>query len=188
MRNLVVSVHMSLDGFVCGPNGEMDWIHVDEELFNYIVNLTNQADSAIYGRVTFQMMDAYWPTAGEQANASKHDIEHSQWYNRVEKYVLSNTMVSSKDKISVLSGDIASKVKAIKSKPGQNIQMFGSPSAAKSLMSLDLVDELWIFVNPILLGKGKSLFTDFDTPMRLELVGSHVFTSGIIELHYRVKH
>ncbi len=188
MRNLVVSVHMSLDGFVCGPNGEMDWIHVDEELFNYIVNLTNQADSAIYGRVTFQMMDAYWPKAGEQPNASKHDKDHSLWYNRVEKYVLSNTMVSSKDKISVLSGDIASKVKAIKSKQGQNIQMFGSPSAAKSLMSLDLVDELWIFVNPILLGKGKSLFTDFDTPKRLELIESQVFTSGIIELHYRVKH
>lgn len=187
MRNLIVSVHMSLDGFVCGPNGEMDWIHVDDELFNYIVNLTNRADAAIYGRVTFQMMDAYWPSAAQQPDASKHDIEHSKWYNQVDKYVLSNTLTISKPKVTVLSGDIASKVKAIKSEPGESILMFGSPSAAQALMKLDLVDELWIFMNPVLLGEGKQIFMNRNHEKRLELIESQVFSSGIIELHYRVK-
>lgn len=187
MRNLILSVHMSLDGFVCGPNGEMDWIHVDDDLFNYIVNLTNRSDAAIYGRVTFQMMDAYWPTAAEQPNASKHDIDHSTWYNRVEKYVLSNTLTTSNPNVTVLSGDIATKIKEIKSQPGESLLMFGSPSAAHSLMQFDLVDELWIFVNPIILGEGKPIFINFGQPKKLELIESQTFASGIIELHYLVK-
>ncbi|MDF2545037.1 MAG: dihydrofolate reductase [Herbinix sp.] len=137
MRKLILSVNMSLDGFVAGPNGEMDWIHADDELFNYIVKLTNQSDAAIYGRVTYQMMDAYWPTAAEQPNPSQHDIEHASWYNRVEKYVLSNTLTLSKPKLTILSGDIAPKVMSIKSQPGESILMFGSPSAAQSLIQFN---------------------------------------------------
>lgn len=186
MRKLIVSANISLDGYVAGPNGEMDWIHVDEELFNYIVKLTNQSDAAIYGRVTYQMMDAYWPTAAEQPNPSQHDIDHSEWYNRVEKYVLSDTLTLSKPKLTVLSGDIAQKVTSIKSQPGESILMFGSPTAAKSLMQLNLVDELWLFVNPILLGQGINFFPGRSQHTGLELIESSVFSSGIIELHYQV--
>ena len=92
MRKLILSMNTSLDGFVGGPNGEIDWIHVDEELFDYAGMLTDQADTALYGRVTYQMMESYWPTAGDQPNASKHDLQHSRWYNSVVKVVVSNTM------------------------------------------------------------------------------------------------
>src|SRR5664279_3940305 len=92
MRKIVSFMHISLDGFVAGPNGEMDWIIVDEEIFDYAGDRKNEADTAIYGRVTYDMMEGYWPTAAEQPNATKHDIEHSTWYNTVNKVVLSKTM------------------------------------------------------------------------------------------------
>ena len=85
-------MHISLDGFVAGPNGEMDWIKVDEELFDHVGQRIREGDTALYGRVTYQMMEAYWPAAGEEPNASKHDKEHSMWYNKAHKIVISNTM------------------------------------------------------------------------------------------------
>ena len=83
MRKLIFFMHTSLDGFVAGLNGEMDWIKVDDAIFDFVGTMTDQADTALYGRVTYQMMESYWPTAGEKSNASKHDIEHSIWYNKV---------------------------------------------------------------------------------------------------------
>ena len=85
-------MHVSLDGFVAGPKGEMDWIKLDDEMFDLVGGFTNEADTALYGRVTWEMMDNYWPTAANKPNATKHDIEHSQWYNKVDKLVLSKTM------------------------------------------------------------------------------------------------
>src|SRR5947209_13607427 len=92
MRKIISFMHISLDGFVAGPNGEMDWIKVDEEIFDYIGKRISESDTALYGRVTYQMMEDYWPTAGEAPTASKHDIEHSKWYNQAQKVVLSKTM------------------------------------------------------------------------------------------------
>lgn len=186
MRKLIIAAHISLDGYLAGPHGEMDWIYVDEEILNYTVNITNQADAAIYGRVTFQMMDAYWPNAGDQPGASLHDRDHSAWYNRVEKYVLSNTLELDRPKTTVLSGNIAEKIEAIKSEEGKALLMFGSPRAAQSLLQLNLVDELWLFINPIVLGKGMPLFNDPDHVKKLKLIESKVMASRNIEVHYEV--
>src|SRR5687768_15142733 len=92
MRKLVLFMHVSLDGFVAGPNGEMDWINVDEEIFDYVKELTDSADVALYGRKTWEMMEGYWPTAADQPNATRHDIDHSRWYMQVSKYVVSRTL------------------------------------------------------------------------------------------------
>ena len=92
MKKLFFLMHTSLDGFVAGPNGEMNWIKLDEELFDFVAAMTAKADTALYGRVTYEMMQGYWPAAGKQPNASKHDKEHSAWYNQVSKVVLSTTM------------------------------------------------------------------------------------------------
>lgn len=70
----------------------MDWINVSEEMFEYAARETAEADTALYGRVTYEMMQAYWPTAADKPNATKHEIEHSQWYNTVTKVVISKTM------------------------------------------------------------------------------------------------
>src|SRR5437868_4883311 len=92
MRKIISFMHISLDGFVAGPNGEMNWIKVDEEIFDFVGKRISESDTALYGRVTYQMMENYWPTAGSKPTASKHDIEHSKWYSKVYKIVLSKTM------------------------------------------------------------------------------------------------
>ena len=92
MRKIISFMHISLDGFVAGLNGEMDWIKVDEEIFDYVGKRISEGDTALYGRVTYQMMENYWPAAGTKPTATKHDIEHSKWYNKVHKVVLSKTM------------------------------------------------------------------------------------------------
>lgn len=185
MRKLVLFMHTSLDGFVAGPNGEMDWISVDDEIFENVGNETKAADTALYGRVTYQMMESYWPTAGTQPNASKHDIEHSQWYSRVTKVVLSKTMnLNAQKNTIVLAQNIPDKINALKQKPGKDIIIFGSPSASHSLMSESLIDAYWLFINPILLGSGIPLFSNVANKTNLTLASSKVFKSGVIALHY----
>ena len=184
MRKLIISLHTSLDGFVAGPGGEMDWIKLDDEMFDFVGTFTDAADAALYGRVTYQMMDSYWPTAADKPNASKHDIEHSTWYNKVTKVVLSRTMKTNKDKTRFISDNIAKEVTDLKNKPGENILIFGSPGAAHSLMEHNLIDEYWLFVNPILLGKGIPVFANIKDRINLKLSESKTFPCGVIGLHY----
>lgn len=185
MRKVVQFMHVSLDGFVAGPNGEMDWIQVDEEIFDYAGLRTNESDTALYGRVTFDMMEGYWPTAAEQPNPSKHDIEHSAWYKQVEKVVISKTLKGKSLKNTrIVSENIAAEVQKLKQGDGKEIIIFGSPSASHLLMKEGLIDDLWVFVNPILLGAGIPLFKDILKKIPLKLIKSHVFKSGVVCLHY----
>lgn len=186
MRKIVSFMHISLDGLVAGPNGEMDWIHVDAEIFDYAAERTNAADTALYGRVTYDMMDAYWPNAAEQPDASKHDIEHGTWYNRVEKLVISKSLEGQKkDKTTIIGHDIGKQVSDLKSKAGKEIIIFGSPGATQTLMEENLVDEFWLFVNPVLLGAGIPLFKNIKAPVSLKLLKSTAFAgSGVVCLHY----
>jgi dihydrofolate reductase len=181
-------MHTSLDGFVAGLNGEMDWINIDEEIFDFVATMTDKADAALYGRVTYEMMQNYWPTAGEKPNASKHDKEHSAWYNKVSKIVLSKT-ISEKglNKTIIISDQLAENINKIKEQDGENILIFGSPSASHSLLSQGLIDEFWLFVNPVLLGKGMPLFKDVAEKTKLKLIGSKTFSCGVIALHYETK-
>jgi dihydrofolate reductase len=87
MKKIIVSMHTSLDGFVAGPNGEMNWIKFDDELFDFVGKMTDKADTALYGRKTYEMMHNYWPTADQKPNATKHDIEHAHWYKQSLKIV-----------------------------------------------------------------------------------------------------
>lgn len=179
-------MHVSLDGFVAGPNGEMDWIRINDEMFDTVGGLTAGADAALYGRVTYQMMDAYWPTAAEQPNASKHDIEHGQWYNKVEKIVVSDSMKDTRRvNTRFIGGDIAPAIKDIKLQPGGTILMIGSPSAYHRMAADNLVDEYWLFVNPVLLGTGIPLFKNIHNKVELKLSETKAFSPGVIGLHYK---
>lgn len=185
MRKIVLFMHASLDGFVAGPKGEMDWIHVDDEIFEYAGARIKEGDTALYGRVTYEMMEAYWPTAGEQPKASRHDIEHSRWYNRVLKVVLSRTLKAAvRPNTKFVSDNLATEIQALKAEPGQDILIFGSPGAAHSLMAEDLIDAFWIFVNPVLLGEGIRLFERVPGHLKLGLRESRALSSGVICLHY----
>ena len=187
MRKLIVSLHTSLDGYVGGPNGEMDWIKIDDEIFDFVANFTEQADTALYGRITYEMMDNYWPGAAGKPNATKHDIVHSAWYNNSQKIVVSRTIRETKNKTTFLADNLVSELKQLKDQPGKNILLFGSPSVVHYLEKHQLVDEYWLFVNPIILGRGIPLFVENEKRTELQLSGNKLFNCGVIALHYVTK-
>src|SRR6185295_1864698 len=92
MRKVVLLMHTSLDGFMAGPHGEMDWITFDEELADEVGKITDNADTALYGRITYDMMESYWPTAAEGPTASRHDVQHANWVNNALKIVFSKSL------------------------------------------------------------------------------------------------
>jgi dihydrofolate reductase len=186
MKKLVLFMHTSLDGFVAGPNGEMNWINVKDEIFDEAAKVTGRADTALYGRKTYGMMEGYWPTAGDQPKASKHDIEHSKWYNSVTKIVISKTMEGTqKPKTKVISHDLAQQIKKIKQGPGKDIVIFGSPSTCHSLMQDNLIDEYILSINPVLLGAGIPLFKGIENLTKLKLRSSKVLDSAVVLAHYQ---
>lgn len=186
MRTLVSFMHVSLDGFVAGPNGEMDWIKVDDEIFDYVGNRTDGSDTALYGRVTWEMMEGYWPTAADKPNASKHDIQHSAWYNKVDKVVLSKSMKGQQlPNTIIISDDIEHRVKALKQQAGKEIIIFGSPRATHTLIQYGLVDEFWLFINPVLIGNGIPMFKNVPGVTQLKLMQSKQFGCGVVCLQYK---
>ena len=187
MRKITIVEHVTVDGFVAGSNGEMDWIKLSGEMFDLVGEFTGKADTALYGRVTYEMMDSYWPTAADHPNPTKHDIEHSQWYNKVHKVVLSRSM-KGKEKAgtTVISDNVPAAIQQLKDQEGGNILIFGSPTAAHSLMAHNLIDEYWLFVNPLVLGQGIPLFADITAKINLELITSKTFAGGVAALNYTV--
>ena len=180
-------MHISLDGFVAGPNGEMNWIKVDEEIFDHVGKRIGEGDTALYGRVTYQMMENYWPTAADRPDASRHDIEHSKWYNNVHKVVLSKTMKDADlTNTTIISDNLSDSINEIKLQEGKDILLFGSPTATHALIQLNLIDGYWLFVNPIIIGRGIPLFPDIKDKIKLNLLTSRQFTCGVAELNYTV--
>jgi dihydrofolate reductase len=163
----------------------MDWINVDEEIFDHVGKRINEGDTALYGRVTYQMMEGYWPTAGDAPTASKHDIEHSKWYKTVRKIVLSKTMNGAGlTNTQIINDNLSERINEIRRQEGKEILLFGSPTATHSLIQLNLIDGYWLFVNPIILGKGIPLFVDVKDRIKLKLLTTRQFTSGVTELNY----
>ena len=180
-------MHISLDGFVAGPNGEMDWIKADEEIFDYVGKRISEGDTALYGRVTYQMMENYWPTAADKPTATKHDIEHSKWYNKVNKVVLSKTIKDTNfTNTKIISHNLSDRINEIKQLEGKDILLFGSPSATHSLIKLNLIDGYWLFINPIILGQGIPLFLNIKNKIKLNLLTTRQFTCGVTEVNYTV--
>jgi dihydrofolate reductase len=188
-------MHISLNGFVAGPNGEMNWIAIDEEIFDHVGKRISQTDTSLYGRVTYEMMENYWPTAGKKPSATKHDIEHAKWYSQVHKVVLSKTMHADRSldeslsNTTIISDNLVDNINKIKQNGdggGEDILLFGSPTATHSLIQLNLIDGYWLFVNPIILGKGIPLFTDIKEKIKLKLLTTRQFSSGVTELNYMV--
>jgi dihydrofolate reductase len=197
MRKIISFMHISLDGFVAGLNGEMGWIKADEEIFNYAGKRISEGDTALYGRVTYQMMENYWPTAADKPTATRHDIEHSKWYSKVHKIVLSKTMkgaglpagqagLTNTEIISDNLSDRINEIKQSRNGGSKDILLFGSPSATHSLIQLNLIDGYWLFVNPIILGQGIPLFADIKDKIKLKLLTTRQFTCGVTELNYTV--
>ncbi len=191
MRKVISFMHVSLDGFVAGPNGEMNWIKMDQELFEFVGHRIKKGNTSMYGRVTYEMMEGYWPEAGKSPKATKHEIEHSKWYDKVHKVVLSKTLNNADlNNTTIISDNLVDSINDIKKLPNsgdEDILVFGSPSATHSLIQQNLIDGYWLFVNPIILGQGIPLFENIKDKIKLKLVSSHQFTSGVVELNYTVE-
>lgn len=178
-------MHTTLDGFTSRTDGSFNWVTLSDEIWRFPHERIAVADTALYGRRTFDMMHAYWPTAGDAPDASEHDIEHSNWYNKVEKVVVSESMRGQHiDGVEIISDDVVEQITQLKNKPGGEIIMFGSPTLGAFLMQHNLIDDYWLFVNPIILGEGNSLYKGLKNEMKLKLAESNTLKSGVVALHY----
>jgi dihydrofolate reductase len=145
-------------------------------------------DLAVYGRVTYDMMEGYWPTAGDAPDASAHTKSHARWYSGVKKIVASRTLAASKNpNVRVVGDDIVGALRAEKQKAGGDIMIFGSPTLTRALAAADLVDEWRLSLQPVILGGGLPLFEKREARTRLELRSSKTFGSGVIAVHYVTK-
>ena len=185
MRKLVLFMHLSLDGFAAGLNGELDWISYDGELEKYAEDIVSTVGSPLYGRVTYQLMEGYWPTVLQDSEATKHDLEHARWVDDVEKIVFSETLEKVEwNNTRLIKDNIVEEILKLKQQPGKDLVIFGSPSLARSLMQLGLIDVYRLTINPVILGSGIPLFADVEDKINLKLVDSKTFRSGVVALHY----
>jgi dihydrofolate reductase len=185
MRNIISLAHLSLDGFMAGPGGDMSFIRFDRELADHIYPLMATVDTAVYGRITYQMMESYWP--GELEAADSHSRSHAHWYRDVRKIVASRTLTAAKSNVQVFGDDIVGALRAEKQKAGGDIMIFASPTLTHTLAAADLVDEWRLTIQPAIVGGGLSLFAHDAKRTSLELRSSRSFGSGVIAAHYVTK-
>lgn len=186
MKKLVLIAHMSLDGFVAGEYGEFDGFDPGPENLEFVCSLTDKADSLLVGRVSYQMLETAWPTMWSKPNANPNEIKYSNWYNGAQKIVLSNTLTKGNSiNTTIINGNILDKITKIKEQGNKDMLLFGSPSTFRKLNELNLVDEYWIILYPILFGKGIPLF--LPEPMKnLELVNNIKLSNGEMAINYKV--
>ena len=189
MRNVLLLEHLSLDGFLAGPTGEMDWIHVDEDLFAANTPIFQTADAAIFGRTTYAMMAAYWPTAADNPDAGPHDIAHSRWINNSTVLVFSNTLTDApwgehRSATIVATTGLPGTVHQLKQQSGGDMVLIGSASLARAFVADGLVDDYYLFLNPVILGAGMPLFPANKAPRNLDLVDTTRYGCGVVGLHY----
>ena len=186
MRNVIQLAHISLDGFMAGPGGDMSFITMNEEIANHVHPLIEPVDLAVYGRTTYQMMAGYWPEMVDNPKASAQERKHARWYTNVAKLVASRTLPASRDpKVRICKDDIVEQLAAEKRKPGGDIMIFASPTLVHTLAKHDLIDEWRINIQPVAIGGGLPLFSGHHT--KLELRSTKTFTSGVVATHYATK-
>jgi dihydrofolate reductase len=186
MRKVMLLMHVSLDGFVAGPKEEMDWIGYDDNIFQDAIELASTADTSLYGRVTYQMMESYWPTVLSNPASTKLEIHHAQWLENVQKVVFSKSLENvTWNNAKLIQGDIAEEMAKLKQQPGKNMLIFGSPTFSHALMQLGLIDEYRLNVSPVVLGNGNPLFKDINDKINLKLLDTKTFEIGVVGLHYQ---
>ena len=183
MRKIIVSNLISLDGYYAGPNGEIDWFVniADKEFEEYSVSLIKSVDTMLFGRITYELMESYWPNAKPE-NDDPRIIEAM---NNYPKVVVSKTLEKVEWKNSkLLKGNAAEEIVKLRQQPGKDIVIYGSGSIVAALVEKNLIDDYRIFVYPIILGSGKRMFRNYESRLNLKLVDSKIFKSGLVLLHY----
>lgn len=187
MRKLSLLMHVSLDGFVAGVNGEMDWIRMDNEIFEDAIALAETADAAVYGRVTYQMMEGYWPNILNDPASTGNDRKHAAWVEQVHKIVFSRSLESVQwNNTQLIKENAAEEMNRLKQQEGQRLLIFGSPSITHLFIQHNLIDEYHLFLNPVVLGEGVPLFAAAGKT-NLRLLKEKTFSSGVIGLQYETQ-
>ena len=185
MRKLIVSDYVSLDGFIAGPDGEIDWFVWDEEMAEYSRDLLSSIDTLLFGRVTYDVMAGYWLAASPPTE----DPIIIDAMNNLPKIVFPRTLERADWKNTALVKQINKEeiLKMKQSRQGQDKDMviFGSGSLVSAFSRLGLIDEYQIIVNPVVLGRGKPLFKDIRERINLKLLKTKTFSSnGNVVLYY----
>ncbi|SFC96441.1 dihydrofolate reductase family protein [Bacillus sp. UNCCL81] len=189
MRNVILFLHSSLDGFVEGPNGQMDigWVSYNEELEKHAREILSTVDTVLWGRGTYQMMENYWTSVPSNPEASEYEIEHAKWIEETSKVVFSTTLEKAEwNNSKLVKENIEEEINNIKKQPGRDIVILGSPRFAHALMELDLIDVIKITISPVIIGSGLPLFKASEYKRNLSLIENKTFNSGAIGLTYNI--
>jgi dihydrofolate reductase len=180
VRKLILSINMSLDGFADHTVA----VAADDELHEFFSGLLDDTDIALLGRVTYQLMESYWPHAHQDPKATKGELEFADKFNAVSKIVFSRTLQKADwNNTRLVRDNMVDEVIHLKQQPGKSISL-GGISTGQEFMRLGLIDEYWLAVQPVVVGKGKRLFDHQNERMNLMLVDTKVFRSGVVVLHY----
>jgi dihydrofolate reductase len=181
MRKLVVSNVITMDGFFEGPHRELDWHQLEPEFHAYAIKMLNDADLLLFGRITYELMAAYWPLKP----AVETDPLVAGRMNGLEKIVFSKTLSSVDWSGARLVPDlIPGDITALKQAPGKDIVILGSGSLVSALAALNLIDEFRIIVMPVAIGKGKSMFQAIKERLHMKLLYMQPLDSGSVMLCY----
>jgi len=187
MRQLILIAQTSIDGFVAGVKGEFDNFIGGEENLEFVCSITDEADAAMLGRISYELLNSDWPTAADKPGATKNMVKYSNWYNGATKIVESSTLPASKTGNTIIIDDnLLKETTKIKQQEGKNILIFGSPSIVHDLLELDLIDSIWLIVHPVIFGSGIPLFKKAQKLIKLELVTSKKLSNGTLCNKYAV--
>jgi len=191
MRKLIVTENISLDGVIeakdywFGPAGDADPAEPEtdqSDLADEIRQQREAADAFLVGRITFEQMRSYWPLQTNDTTGV------TDYLNKVAKYVVSASLEDPEwEPTTVLRGPLRDDIETLKSQPGAEIVTTGSITLVHSLIAEGLVDEYRLFVYPVVVGRGKKLFADFEKMAKLRLLQTRTFAAGIVLLRYAIK-
>jgi dihydrofolate reductase len=183
MRKVVASEFISLDGVVGSPE-QWQLPYFDEDMGREIQAAMEEADAMLLGRVTYEEWAAFFPSQ------SPEDVPSADYMNETPKFVVSRTLEGPLEwnNSTLLEGSLAEGLGELKSRPGKDISIAGSPTLVRSLLAEDLLDELNLMVHPVVVGRGKRLFEEGSEQKELELVNSKTFGTGVVYLTYRPTH
>ncbi len=185
MGKIIYAMSVSLDGFVSSANGDLSWANPDAELHRYFNEQEQSLDTFIYGRRMYDDMTAYWPTADQNPSAPQPEIEYTRIWKAKPKIVFSHTLTEAGWNARLVKGDVAEQMRQLKARPGVSMSVSG-PNLAGQFLQLGLIDECRLYVYPVILGGGKAMFPNLDKPVKLKLVETRLFESGVMLLRYAV--
>lgn len=183
MRKIVLHMMISLDGYFEGLDADISWHRVDEELHSYFNQLLATSSAFLEGRVTYELMEEFWPTADQDPTDSPSMAEFAGIWRAIPKIVYSRTLTAPGPNATVVRDVVPEEVRALQAQPGGDM-VVGGPVLAEAFRRHDLIDEYRIFVNPVLVGRGRRLFEREGMPADLQLVETRAFGNGVVMLRH----